>query len=365
MGCTGSKSASKKNDEGEAEAVAPPPTEQKPTTAPSTTSPSSASPAPTSSPAAAVESTPASSYLPGVSASVSPITDAYDFKRQIGSGAFSTVHESVNKKTGERVAIKVVKKSSLQGEEIVTLKREVENLRKLNHPNILKLYDVYESQDEVFLVTELVDGKELFDKIIEKGNYSEKDASLIIRQIVAAIDYLHGQGIAHRDLKPENLLTSGEGQGETIKVADFGLSKNFGEDRLKTSCGSPGYVAPEVLICDSPYDKSVDMWSIGVILYILLCGYPPFFADNDPELFKKIMEVDYNFDGEEWESVSDLAKDLITKLLTKDPAVRMTAAQMKEHEWVKGGNALSQNKLHMMEKLKEYQTRRKLDATPK
>eukprot|EP01098_Paradermamoeba_levis_P003709 TRINITY_DN1659_c0_g1_i2.p1 TRINITY_DN1659_c0_g1~~TRINITY_DN1659_c0_g1_i2.p1 ORF type:complete len:354 (-),score=125.62 TRINITY_DN1659_c0_g1_i2:80-1141(-) len=290
-----------------------------------------------------------------------PVTDVYDFGKKLGSGAFSIVHEGINKKSGDRVAIKVVKKAVLKGDDIITLKREVENLRKLDHPNILKLYDVFESQDEFFLIMELVEGKELFDKIIEKGNYSERDASICIRQIVGAIEYLHSQGIAHRDLKPENLLSSGEGENERVKVADFGLSKNFGEDRLKTSCGSPGYVAPEVLTCDSPYDKAVDMWSIGVILYILLCGYPPFFAEDDPSLFKKIMDVDYNFDGEEWDEISETAKELIKKLLTKDPAVRLTASQMKEDPWVKGETDVSKKQLQM-EKLREYnQTRRKIE----
>jgi len=347
MGCTGSSAKDKKggrvNDEEAKEAPAP------------VTATANATPP------AKPEEAGTKNLLDGLQTSQTPVTEIYEFKKKLGSGAFSVVHEAENKTTGEKVAIKVVKKSNLQGEELITLKREVENLRKLDHPNILKLYDVYETQDEVFLVMELVVGQELFDKIIEKGNYSERDASTIIRQIVAAIDYLHSQGIAHRDLKPENLLTSGEGDREVIKVADFGLSKDFGDDKLKTSCGSPGYVAPEVLLCDSPYDKSVDMWSIGVILYILLCGYPPFFADNDPALFKKIMEVDFSFNGEEWENVSDVAKDLIRKLLTKDPEVRLTAAQLKEHPWVKGETETSSNQLQMG-KLKDYQTKRKAEG---
>jgi calcium/calmodulin-dependent protein kinase I len=137
---------------------------------------------------------------------------------------------------------------------------------------------------------ELVDGKELFDKIVERGQYSEKDAANIVRQIISAVEYLHERGIAHRDLKPENLLSSGSDEKEVIKIADFGFSKDFTDDKLQTSCGSPGYVAPEVLTSES-YDKSVDMWSLGVIIYILLCGYPPFYADNAPALFKKIMDV--------------------------------------------------------------------------
>ena len=208
-------------------------------------------------------------------------------------------------------------------------------MKQLDHPNILKLYEVYEDANSFYLVMELVQGKELFDKIVERGQYSEKDAAHIIRQILSAVSYLHAHDIAHRDLKPENLLSSGSGEGEIIKIADFGFSKNFGEEKLMTSCGSPGYVAPEVLTSES-YDKSVDMWSVGVILYILLCGYPPFYADNAPALFKKIMEVQYDFDDPSWEDVSSDAKNLIRHLLVGEPSKRYTAEQCLHDPWVTG-----------------------------
>jgi len=237
----------------------------------------------------------------------------YTFGRQLGSGAFSVVKEGVHKKDASKVAIKVIQKTTVAGEDIKLLRREITNLKTLDHPNILKLYEVYEDKQQFYLVMELVQGKELFDKIVERGQYSERDASHITRQFVSAIEYLHSKGIAHRDLKPENILSVGSGDKEAIKVADFGLSKNFGDEKMMTSCGSPGYVAPEVLECET-YDKAVDMWSIGVILYILLVGYPPFYADSDPALFKKIMACDYSF-GEGWDVVSDSAKDLIKHLL--------------------------------------------------
>jgi len=243
--------------------------------------------------------------------------------------------EGKNKKTEQKVAIKRIRKDQVEGEDIKLLLREVQIMRKLDHPNILKLYEVYESDEEFFLVMELVTGKELFDKIVEKGQYSEREASNIVRQIVSAVEYLHDHGIAHRDLKPENLLTSGDEQNEVIKIADFGFSKNFGEDKLKTSCGSPGYVAPEVLT-NEDYDNSVDMWSVGVIIYILLCGYPPFYADNAPALFKKIMEVKYDFDDPSWENISFAAKDLINHLLVKDASKRYTAKQCAQNAWVQG-----------------------------
>jgi len=212
----------------------------------------------------------------------------------------------------------------------------------------LKLYEVYEDDDSFYLVMELVKGKELFDKIVERGMYSERDAARIIRQVVSAVEYLHENGIAHRDLKPENLLSSGDGDLEVVKIADFGFSKNFGEDgeKLMTSCGSPGYVAPEILTAES-YDKSVDMWSVGVIIYILLSGYPPFYADSAPALFKKIMEVKYDFDDSVWDDISDAAKNLIQNLLVKDPSKRYTAKQCLEHGWVSGGAANKNKNLKM------------------
>jgi len=275
------------------------------------------------------------------------IFDHYILGELIGQGAFSRVFKSARKEDPAAVfAIKCIQKSILQGEDLILLKREVENLKKMDHPNIIKLYEVFEDEQNFYLVMEFVNGKELFEKIIDRGNYSERDASNITRQIVSAIGYLHSMGIAHRDLKPENLLSTGDGMNELIKVADFGLSKDFDKDKLSTSCGSPGYVAPEVLMCDT-YDKSVDMWSIGVILYILLCGYPPFYADTDPALFKKIMAVEYDFNGEGWSTVSDQAKDLIKHLLVQDPKNRYTAEQVLNHPWIKDIGSLGNQQLQM------------------
>jgi len=264
-----------------------------------------------------------------------PIEDYYEMGREIGRGGFSVVVEGIDKKSGKKYAIKCIKKTMVEGDDIKLLRREIKIMKRVDHPNILKLFEVFEDDDEFFLVMELVAGKELFDKIVEKGQYSERDAANIVRQIVSAVDYLHSNGIAHRDLKPENLLSAGDEAGEVIKIADFGFSKNFGEEKLMTSCGSPGYVAPEVLTCES-YDKAVDMWSVGVIIYILLCGYPPFYADNAPTLFKKIMDVKYDFDDPSWDDVSEEAKNLIRHLLVKDPKERYTAKQCLDDSWVQG-----------------------------
>lgn len=278
-----------------------------------------------------------------------PIEDTYELGKEIGRGGFSVVVEGTDKESGEKFAIKCIKKTMVEGDDIKLLRREIKIMKKVSHPNILKLFEVFEDEEEFFLVMELVQGKELFDKIVEKGQYSERDASNIVKQIVSAVDYLHSNGIAHRDLKPENLLSAGEEEEEIIKIADFGFSKNFGEEKLMTSCGSPGYVAPEVLTCES-YDKAVDMWSVGVIIYILLCGYPPFYADNAPALFKKIMDVKYDFEDPSWEDVSDEAKELIRHLLVKDPKERYTARQCLEDTWVQG-NCSNDKNLIMKEKV--------------
>jgi len=262
-----------------------------------------------------------------------PVSDYYDLGKEIGRGGFSVVVEGISKKTNEKFAVKRIKKVMVEGDDIKLLRREIQIMKKVNHCNILKLFEVFEDDEEFFLVMELVTGKELFDKIVERGQYSEKDAANIVKQLVSAVDYLHANGIAHRDLKPENILSADSNDTEVIKIADFGFSKNFGEEKLMTSCGSPGYVAPEVLTCES-YDKSVDMWSVGVIIYILLCGYPPFYADNAPALFKKIMDVKYDFDDPSWDDVSNDAKDLIRNLLVKDPKSRFTAQACLNHPWV-------------------------------
>eukprot|EP01102_Stenamoeba_stenopodia_P014000 TRINITY_DN4611_c0_g1_i2.p1 TRINITY_DN4611_c0_g1~~TRINITY_DN4611_c0_g1_i2.p1 ORF type:complete len:339 (-),score=95.45 TRINITY_DN4611_c0_g1_i2:253-1269(-) len=263
------------------------------------------------------------------------LEDHYVLGPEIGRGGFSVVVSATEKSSGRKVAVKCIQLDVQDADAVKGLKREIKIMKKIDHPNILKLYDVYVEGSDFYLVMELVPGKELFERIIEKGQYSEKHASIIIRQILSAVDYLHGNGIAHRDLKPENLLSSGDGDEEVVKIIDFGLSKKFGDEKLVTSVGSPGYVAPEVLTDDS-YDKSVDMWSVGVILYILLSGYPPFFGDTSSELFKKIIDCNYDFDDPAWDNVSEPPKNLIRQLLVKDPSKRLTAKQMYDHDWVQG-----------------------------
>jgi len=212
---------------------------------------------------------------------------------------------------------------------------EMEILQRVDHPNIIKLHEMIEAENKLYFVMELVTGGELFDRIVEKGSYSEEDAKVLVRKIVGAIEYLHKQDIAHRDLKPENLLVKSIEDDTEVKIADFGLSKIIDKDKMmQTACGTPGYVAPEVLNAEG-YDREVDMWSVGVITYILLCGFPPFYSESVPEVFEQIMKAEFDYPEEYWDEISGEAKDFINHLLIVDVAKRMTADQALQHPWLR------------------------------
>lgn len=214
----------------------------------------------------------------------------YVLKEMLGTGAFSEVRLAESKdKPGQMFAVKIIDKKALKGKED-SLENEIKVLRRLTHPNIVQLLETFEDKQKFYLIMELVTGGELFDRIVEKGSYTEKDASGLIRQILEAVDYMHEQGVVHRDLKPENLLYYSPDEDSKIMISDFGLSKMEDSGIMETACGTPGYVAPEVL-AQKPYGKAVDVWSIGVISYILLCGYPPFYDENDAVLFAQIIKA--------------------------------------------------------------------------
>ncbi|XP_021098073.1 calcium/calmodulin-dependent protein kinase type 1G isoform X2 [Heterocephalus glaber] len=232
-------------------------------------------------------------------------------------------------------------------EDCSSWKKQTTNIRKtfifmevlgsIKHENIVTLEDIYESSTHYYLVMQLVSGGELFDRILERGVYTERDASLVIRQVLSAVKYLHENGIVHRDLKPENLLYLTPEENSKIMITDFGLSKMEHSGVMSTACGTPGYVAPEVL-AQKPYSKAVDCWSIGVITYILLCGYPPFYEETESKLFEKIKEGYYEFESPFWDDISESAKDFICHLLEKDPSERYTCEKALRHPWI-GGNA--------------------------
>jgi len=277
------------------------------------------------------------------SAGASTVDSNYEVGDEIGRGAFSIVRKARNRKTGNLCAIKFIEKKFVDKQDLMLLAREIDIMKKVQYPNVLQLKEVFETDDVIALVMELVTGGELFYKIVEKGNYSEEDAANIIRQVINGVKYLHEHGICHRDLKPENLLCAGE-EDENYKpfrvvIADFGLSKAFDSgEKLETSCGTPDYVAPEVITAEGSYDKSVDMWSCGVITYVLLCGFSPFLSNTQTGLFEKIIKVEYDFPDPEWSNISDEAKDFIRHLLVKNPADRHPAQQCLDHPWLNGSH---------------------------
>uniref|UniRef100_A0A2A4ITY0 Protein kinase domain-containing protein n=1 Tax=Heliothis virescens TaxID=7102 RepID=A0A2A4ITY0_HELVI len=285
------------------------------------------------------------------------IEDKYVVKDLLGTGAFSEVRLIESKENGQMFACKIIDKKALKGKEdsleneIRVLKRFSEQAKgegaekkMFSHPNIVQLLETYEDKNKVYLVMELVTGGELFDRIVEKGSYTEKDASNLIRQVLEAVDYMHSQGVVHRDLKPENLLYYSADEDSKIMISDFGLSKIEDSGIMATACGTPGYVAPEVL-AQKPYGKAVDVWSIGVISYILLCGYPPFYDENDANLFAQILKGDFEFDSPYWDDISDSAKDFIRHLMCVDVDKRYTCKQALDHPWI-SGNAASNKNIH-------------------
>jgi len=270
-----------------------------------------------------------------------PITvfaEKYTIGEVLGRGAFSVVKEVISKRSGRKYAVKIIDKKNV-GQDMQRLRTEIEILTRVKHPNIINLKEIMEDDDTLFIITELVTGGELFDKIVELGAYTEADAAELVNKMVSAIDYLHSMNIVHRDLKPENLLLKDANNIAEVKLADFGLSKIISDgvqkQMMQTACGTPGYVAPEVLTADG-YDKEVDLWSIGVITYILLCGFPPFYNEHLPILFESIMKAEYEYPEDYWDEISDTAKNFIDRLLVVDPAKRMTTKQALEHPWLAG-----------------------------
>jgi len=259
--------------------------------------------------------------------------------------------------------VKCISKKQIKQQELTLLEREIDIMKKLKHPNIIGLVEVSDTPETLFLVLEFANGGELFDAIVSRGYYSETDAAKIVYQILDAIQYVHNHGIAHRDLKPENLLlANAESQTDFIKIADFGLSKDFSSAQMQTSCGTPDYVAPEVL-SGEPYDSSVDIWSIGVITYVLLCGFPPFYGEQQKELFENIMAGNYDFPDPEWQNVSEAAKDFIRKILVVNPEHRATAEQCLQHKWIKDHVSAAKDK--NIKRLETFNPKKFKDYTAK
>merc|ERR1719183_955723 len=289
----------------------------------------------------------------------------YEIGETLGKGSFAVVKKGVPKEGGPNVAVKIVDKKDAQFDEN-SMQQEIQIMKKVSHPNCIRLYEVFDEKLKIYIVLELVTGGELFDRIIDRGHYSEKDASIVLADVVNAITYLHETGIVHRDLKPENLLYQSNDETSkeynTIKVADFGLAKvmsGTGGDAMTTTCGTPGYVAPEVLEMNSGgYGPEVDVWSMGVILYILLCGFPPFYDESNAVLFQLIKKGQYSMPSPYWDEVSEGAKDLVKKMLTVDPKKRIACKDVLAHPWVAGNDSNSSSALALQaEQLKKYVAR--------
>lgn len=258
----------------------------------------------------------------------------YILGKELGKGTFAEVRRCVDKVTNRPWAVKVINFAEMNDKDIDALEQEVSILRRLKHRHICVLREVFHDKDMFYMVMEEMRGGELFDRIVQKEFYCESEAAKVVREICSALAFCHEQGIAHRDLKPENVLYTTSDEDSEVKVADFGLATILSKDKLMcTAVGTPDYVAPEVLE-QKPYTTQVDMWSLGVIAYILLCGYPPFDAeDGAAALYAAIQRCEVDYTGEEWDLVSPEGVAFVQSLLTRDPRARLTATQVMSHPW--------------------------------
>uniref|UniRef100_A0A8C5NTT3 calcium/calmodulin-dependent protein kinase n=5 Tax=Neoaves TaxID=3078114 RepID=A0A8C5NTT3_JUNHY len=278
-------------------------------------------------------------------------------------GAFSVVRRCVKKNSSQEYAAKIINTKKLSARDHQKLEREARICRLLKHPNIVRLHDSISEEGFHYLVFDLVTGGELFEDIVAREYYSEADASHCIHQILESVNHIHQHDIVHRDLKPENLLLASKCKGAAVKLADFGLAIEVqGEQQAWFGfAGTPGYLSPEVLRKD-PYGKPVDIWACGVILYILLVGYPPFWDEDQHKLYQQIKAGAYDFPSPEWDTVTPEAKNLINQMLTINPAKRITADQALKHPWVcqRSTVASMMHRQETVECLRKFNARRKL-----
>jgi calcium/calmodulin-dependent protein kinase I len=282
--------------------------------------------------------------------------------QQLKSGSFATVCRGTHRATGRKVAIKCVLRKELPPSDDAAIYDEVAILSSLSHPHIVPLIDFFDEKDCYFLVMELMSGGDLFDRIGKKKSYSEADARDLIVKMLKAVAYCHMRKIAHCDMKPKNLLLMSDDNDSFIKLADFGFAARVHAPKsLSKQCGTPFFVAPEILLRKG-YDQQSDMWSVGCIIYLLLAGNLPFMGRSQKELFRKIVAGKYEFEGEDWEHISDDAKDLVRKCLVLNPDDRITASQAVRHKWLKA----SRDRLSMIslqstsQRLKTFNARMKL-----
>ncbi|XP_056117450.1 calcium/calmodulin-dependent protein kinase type II delta chain isoform X1 [Rhinichthys klamathensis goyatoka] len=290
-------------------------------------------------------------------------TDEYQLYEELGKGAFSVVRRCVKLCTGQEHAAKIINTKKLSARDHQKLEREARICRLLKHPNIVRLHDSISEEGFHYLLFDLVTGGELFEDIVAREYYSEADASHCIQQILEAVLHCHQMGVVHRDLKPENLLLASKCKNAAVKLADFGLAIEVQGDQQAWFgfAGTPGYLSPEVLRKEA-YGKPVDIWACGVILYILLVGYPPFWDEDQHKLYQQIKAGAYDFPSPEWDTVTPEAKNLINQMLTINPGKRITAQEALKHPWVcqRSTVASMMHRQETVECLKKFNARRKL-----
>uniref|UniRef100_A0A8D3E8N1 calcium/calmodulin-dependent protein kinase n=1 Tax=Scophthalmus maximus TaxID=52904 RepID=A0A8D3E8N1_SCOMX len=290
-------------------------------------------------------------------------TDEHQLYEELGKGAFSVVRRCVKLCTGQEYAAKIINTKKLSARDHQKLEREARICRLLKHSNIVRLHDSISEEGFHYLIFDLVTGGELFEDIVAREYYSEADASHCIQQILEAVLHCHQMGVVHRDLKPENLLLASKCKNAAVKLADFGLAIEVQGDQQAWFgfAGTPGYLSPEVLRKEA-YGKPVDIWACGVILYILLVGYPPFWDEDQHKLYQQIKAGAYDFPSPEWDTVTPEAKNLINQMLTINPAKRITAQEALKHPWVcqRSTVASMMHRQETVECLKKFNARRKL-----
>ncbi|KAL8480074.1 hypothetical protein ACS0TY_026854 [Phlomoides rotata] len=291
------------------------------------------------------------------------IRERYDLGRELGRGEFGITYLCTDVNSGEKFACKSISKKKLRtAVDIEDVRREVEIMKHMpKHPNIVKLKDTYEDDCAVHIVMELCEGGELFDRIVARGHYTERAAALIMRTTVEVVQACHQHGVMHRDLKPENFLFGNKKETSPLKAIDFGLSVFFKPgEKFNEIVGSPYYMAPEVL--KRNYGPEIDIWSAGVILYILLCGVPPFWAETEQGVAQAIVRSVIDFKRDPWPKVSDNAKDLVKKMLNPDPSKRLTAQQVLEHPWLQNAKKAPNVSLgeNVKARLKQFSVMNKL-----
>lgn len=290
-------------------------------------------------------------------------SDEYELKEELGKGAFSIVRRCIQKSTGLEFAAKIINTKKLSQRDHQKLEREAKICRQLKHPNIVRLHDSIPEESFHYLIFDLVTGGELFEDIVAREFYSEVDASHCIQQILDAVRHCHENNIVHRDLKPENLLLASKNKGANVKLADFGLAIEVqGEQTAWYGfAGTPGYLSPEVLKKE-PYGKPVDIWACGVILYILLVGYPPFWDEDQHRLYSQIKAGAYDYPSPEWDTVTAEAKNLINSMLTVNPAKRISASEALKHPWICNREKFASvvHRQETVDCLKKFNARRKL-----